>query len=295
MDLSLPEDGLTLTAGCKVNAYLKIVSRREDGYHELKTLFLPLPAPCDILRIFPGSSGRRMTFSCSLPELSGSDNIVVKAYHRFCEKTGFSPDIHVELEKHIPSGAGLGGGSSDAACLLTFLNGAAGRRALCDEALVTLAAGLGADVPFFLVNQPAWASGIGEVLTPAPDEFSSLMGLTLLLVCPNIHVPTPWAYGEWDKNFLHSSNYSLTEQDHMGIFLGCFRPSRLLNDFEQAVFPAYPAVRDIKETLLVAGASGALMSGSGASVFGLFRSKDKAQRAASGFKATGLTCFVHTL
>lgn len=270
-----------LRARPKINLFLRILARRADGFHELDTLFLPLDEPCDLLELAPGPPGSGLTLTCSDPELEGPDNLLAKAYRAFAQATGRAPDLRLHLAKNIPCGAGLGGGSSDAASLLRHLNGNAGNAALPPERLATLAAGLGADVPFFLLDGPARARGIGDRLTPADPD---LAGLTLVLVCPPVRVPTAWAYGRFDEAAAQGrapwAPGFLTRNPMGTKNPSSLLPLTLLNDFEDAVFPAFPEIRQAKETLLAAGAAGAAMSGSGASVFALFRQRERALEVA---------------
>ncbi len=286
----------TLVAGCKVNLTLAITGLRPDGYHELDTLFLPLPEPHDVLTVQPGAPGSGLALTCSTPGLAGPSNTVAKAYAAFARAAGAAPDLAVRLDKGIPSGAGLGGGSADAAALLLYLNSLAGERALAPGALAAVAAGVGADVPFFLYNRPARGQGVGERLTPADP---GLDGLFLLLLCPREAVNTGWAYRAWDglpparktpppavKDFLTWASAGDKRSP-------CFFRACLWNSFENAVFPAHPGLRGIKEDLFRRGACGACLSGSGASILGLFRERDQAERAAEAFSREGVTSFVH--
>lgn len=286
----------TLAAGCKVNLTLVIEGLRPDGLHELDTLFLPLPEPCDRLAITPGRPGAGLTLACSTPELAGPSNTVARAYTAFASATGRAPDLDLFLDKYIPTGAGLGGGSADAAVFLLHLNRLAGDRALGQEELLALAAGVGADVPFFLQNRPSRGRGIGERLTPADP---GLAGLTLVLLCPAAAVPTGWAYQAWDalpeakKTAPRAARDFLTWSAAGDKRSPCFFRASLWNSFENAVFPAYPELRRHKEDLLRRGASGACLSGSGASLLGLFRDRSRAERAAEAFSREGVASFVH--
>ncbi len=271
-----------LTAGCKINLHLEILSRREDGYHELRTLFYPLAKPNDDLEITPGPPGQGLQLRCNIPELETERNIVHKAWQAFGQATGFAPDLSVRLEKRIPSGAGLGGGSSDAAALLRWLNSAARDQGLDDAALLQLAAGLGADVPFFLLDGPAWAEGIGERLTPCDV---SLAGLHMVLIQPDVAVSTAWAYRAWDEAQKEDEstnakrpNFSLTATPAAPI-LSRSNALWLYNSFESVVFEAFSQLRRIRETALSSGAAGALMSGSGSALFALFRTQQAAKQA----------------
>ncbi|GAB7023731.1 4-(cytidine 5'-diphospho)-2-C-methyl-D-erythritol kinase [Salidesulfovibrio brasiliensis] len=276
----------TLTAPCKINLNLSIVDVRQDGFHELDTLFLPVPDPADILEVEPGDG-----FSLRCPgheSIEGPDNLVAKAWRAYREATGFAPGIRVTLHKHIPMGAGLGGGSTDAAALLRWLNEAAGEAALSADALNELAARLGADVPFFLKGVPARAAGIGERLQPCDV---SLKGLNLLIITPEIHVNTAWAYREWDRVCLPKRRKTTEPLTSGNVDNKNSVPARRLhvhNDFEDAIFPEFPTIRKEKENLYRHGACAAAMSGSGASVFAFFRSGVGMSRAAEDARRRGL-------
>ncbi|MFW5487876.1 MAG: 4-(cytidine 5'-diphospho)-2-C-methyl-D-erythritol kinase [Desulfovibrio sp.] len=288
----------TLHAPCKVNLYLKITGRRPDGYHDLESLFMPLHTPSDILHVTPVNK-EGLELQCPGLDCSTESNLIFKAYEKFRQAAGFAPGLVCRVEKNIPSGAGLGGGSSDAACMLRYLNKGAGCRSLATEALNSLAVSLGADVPFFLQDGPAWACGVGEQLRPVQLELS---GKSLLLVCPKEKVATGWAYSAWDKlekkeeigtvNF----NPELTATCETGKDPLCLERVVFFNSFEAAVFPVFPRLRTIKETLVSEGAAGVVMSGSGASICALFNRHDRAENAVkrlSALDADGQMCFIH--
>ncbi|WP_320169149.1 4-(cytidine 5'-diphospho)-2-C-methyl-D-erythritol kinase [Maridesulfovibrio sp.] len=285
---------ITLTAPAKVNLYLKIVRRREDGYHELDTLFLPFPALFDTLEIT--ETGKSCTINCAGFDLPAEENLIYKAWDRYASATGFRPGLHVELIKRTPTGAGLGGGSSDAATMLKFLNTHPESPGMDAEKLNALAAGLGADVPFFLLDGPAWAKGIGEILTPCEVDLS---GLTALLACPDVHVNTAWAYKAWssrDKKVWEQKmeSFLLTTSVSSNNKTASKTRVTLLNDFEKVVLPEFPVIRKTKEYLLKNGACGAVMSGSGASVISFFKNGNDAEKAAAGLKAAGTVSVLHT-
>ena len=287
---------VTLTAGCKVNLTLAITGLRPDGYHELDTLFLPLPEPHDTLAVAPAPPGTGLPLTCSVPGLAGPSNTLAAAHAAWAAATGLALDLAVRLDKGIPMGAGLGGGSADAATLLRFLNDCAGERALGPAALNRLAAGVGADVPFFLEDRPSRGQGIGERLAPADP---GLEGLTLLLLCPDEAVNTGWAYRSWDALPPSQKTPPPAAAEFLTWAAGgdkrspCFFRACLWNSFENAVFPAHPGLRRLKEELLRRGAGGACLSGSGSSLLGLFRDTTQAERAAEAFSREGVTAFVH--
>lgn len=279
-----------LAAPAKVNLHLRILGLREDGYHELRTLFYPVTDLYDTIRIEPAHDENMYMRCPENPDLETTSNLIYKAWKAFGAATGYQPGMFVTLNKAIPMGGGLGGGSSNAATMLRWLNDNAGSKGLPFRDLVTLAAELGADVPFFLMNGPAWAGGIGEELEPAAI---SLSGTTLLLAFPDIHVDTPWAFRAWDEaNGYPKASESLTTSARDTKNASPVSAPVVRNDFEPVVFEKHPSLRKIKETLIQAGAASAAMSGSGASLFGLFRNRDAAKNAAEALKRNGIEIFM---
>lgn len=279
---------ITLKAPAKINLYLHITGVLENGYHELDTLFFALDEPCDKLTFTPATSGSGCTVTCPIPDLKQEDNLVFKAYQTYAAATGYAPDLCVDIEKHIPTGAGLGGGSTDAATMLRYLNKRAEEKALPLEKLIELAAGLGADVPFFLLDTPARATGIGEKLIP---KEINLTGKTLLLACPDEHVDTAWAYKAFDKKEMDDNPTLTSVSSHNNEAAPAAMPL-FHNDFETVVFRAFPTIRMVKELLLRQGAAGAAMSGSGASVFALFNTLDEGEKAALALAAKGVKAYI---
>lgn len=280
---------LELFPGCKINLYLRIHCRRSDGYHELETVFFPLSQPTDRIYVhMRPDTYSGLQFTCSNHELENNSNLIVKAYNSFAATTGFAPALSVYLEKRTPTGAGLGGGSADAAAMLSCLNTLAANkeRSVSPGELRAMGSALGADVPFFLQDGPAIATGIGEKLVPAPHVAAFLSGMHLLLCCPSLQISTSWAYAEWDTQ--QSEKSSLTGVESEGIDSFCLKAMVLFNSFEELVFRSYPELREIKELLLRHGAQGALLSGSGSSVFGLYRDKQQALTAKTILKASGI-------
>nr|WP_321255804.1 4-(cytidine 5'-diphospho)-2-C-methyl-D-erythritol kinase [uncultured Pseudodesulfovibrio sp.] len=280
----------TLVAPAKINLHLEIKGLREDGYHELRTLFFPVDMPCDLIKIEPGHDEHFYIRCPEKPELETTSNLMYMAWKRFGETTGFQPGIFVTLTKRIPMGGGLGGGSSNAAAMLTWLNAEAGDKALSQEAMLSLAASLGADVPFFLMDGPAWATGIGEVLEPAMVTLSEM---TLLIACPDIKVSTPWAFSAWDKkNNSTKVHQSLTTRESGTKTPSPVSPREMTNDFEPVVFEKHPRLQEIKEKIINSGAEAAAMSGSGASLFGIFADRDSAKKAAKALEEDGIEIFM---
>jgi 4-diphosphocytidyl-2-C-methyl-D-erythritol kinase len=279
-----------LHAGCKVNLYLDIVGVREDGYHEIESLFYPLPAPGDTLEVRL-VDGPGLQLSCSVPGLEASQNILSRAYVKFAQATGFAPGVAVHLDKNIPMGAGLGGGSSDAAAFLCWLNAQAADRALPPADLADLALTLGADVPFFLQAGPAWVTGIGQRLEPVPCD---LGGFTTLVVCPGVHVDTKWAYGRWDEmraRGLVRPRKELTPEMSPIMSLCFTKPPKLWNGFEEVVFHEFPVLYEVKKQILNHLPDACVMSGSGSSFVALFSSPQSAESCEAAMRKMGLGCY----
>lgn len=275
----------------KLNLGLDIVRKREDGYHDLETVFYPVgvhngtprnPEPfCDILEITPADetefimSGREV--DCALEK-----NLVFKAWQCIREayelKTGIAfPDYRIHLEKHLPDGAGLGGGSADASFTLTMLNELAGNPFSKDE-LESLALRLGADCPFFIRNKACYAEGVGEKMT---DVNLDLSGIWCVLVKPDLNISTKEAFAGVIPRLPEQSlrdSISLPISEWQG---------KLKNDFESSLFPNHLILADIKSEILESGAEYAAMSGSGSTIFGLFSSEQKARKAHARFSKEG--------
>lgn len=274
-------DAEVVRTGGKINLFLFITGRRPNGYHELQTLFMPLPGPADTLVFRPSQRDSGIAVACDEPGIDLERNTLTRAYSLYAEATGFAPAVDVELIKGIPHGAGLGGGSADGAEVLAWLQRNA-PQPLAEEALNALAARVGADVPFFLKGRPCFAEGIGEELSPAEP---GLEGWSCVLLCPRIHVDTAWAFAAWDAE---SASFPLTEKrkadknnrSSCQTFYG-------VNDFEAVVFAAHPELAGWKNQLFQEGADIAGMSGSGSSLFGLFKDPEHAAQAAGQFRSQG--------
>lgn len=254
----------------KINLGLDIVERRDDGYHNIETLFMPIPLH-DALEIVPARAEARATLQCHGRKVDCpmEKNLVYRAWALMHDAHGVPP-VEMHLYKHIPDGAGLGGGSSDATATLLMLNRMFDL-ALDDEALAALAVKLGADCPFFVYNRPMMATGIGDVLTPVDV---SLAGMTLLLVAPAVYVSTREAYSG-----VTPARPAVPLAERIAAPLPCWQAT-VKNDFEPTVMAAHPLLAQIKATLLDCGACYAAMSGSGCSVFGLFDSDKVADNTA---------------
>ncbi|MFW6326363.1 MAG: 4-(cytidine 5'-diphospho)-2-C-methyl-D-erythritol kinase [Desulfovermiculus sp.] len=280
-----------LEAGCKANIYLRILGRRDDGYHELQSLFLPLDQPRD--RLFVSLSSRPgLELTCSRPELAGMQNTLHRAYNLFVAKTGFRPGISIWLEKNIPQGAGLGGGSSDAAVLLRYLNDhCPAGVSLSEPDLSRAALEIGADVPFFLLNVPAWVQGIGERIRPVSVAFASAW---LLVVCPDTQVATGQAFQAWDRaQDKDQASCSRLERGPEYPQESIWRGQVFFNSFESVIYERHPRLQQIKIELLRFGARGAVLSGSGAAVVGLFPREQEARQAAHQLQNASIRVFLN--
>lgn len=240
----------------KINIGLNIVSKRDDGYHNLETIFYPIGWK-DVLEIIPSSNPG---FSCSGIAVEGGENLCEKALKLLKADYDF-PDVFMHLHKNIPTGAGLGGGSSDAAFTLMGLNEMF-NLGISTQELKGYALRLGADCPFFIDNVPSFASGVGEELTPV--NFS-LKGYFLVVVKADVFVSTAEAFSAVVPK---PSAFSIVDEVQ-----GKLSDWRLKNDFEDGIFNLHPKIKGIKQTLLDAGALYASMSGSGSSIYGIFSSK----------------------
>ncbi|MEA3468207.1 MAG: 4-(cytidine 5'-diphospho)-2-C-methyl-D-erythritol kinase [Thermodesulfobacteriota bacterium] len=259
-----PTDTLVVQAPAKVNLNLRILGKRSDGYHELDTVMQKLDLSDTLTLRRSEMSGIQL--SCPASDLPENDsNLVWQAAAAFFKETGLAQEcgVSIILEKKIPVAAGLGGGSSDGAAVLTGLNRLF-QTGLEEETLLRLGKSLGADVPFFVVPHPAvHATGIGDRMTP----YDTLSNCSLLLVNPGFSVSTAWVY----------NNFTLTRADKDSNLSGFRENVRLngqvcplYNDLESVTVAHYPELRDVKSCMLENGASGALMSGSGPTVFGIF-------------------------
>jgi 4-diphosphocytidyl-2-C-methyl-D-erythritol kinase len=266
-----------LKSYAKLNLGLRILGRRpEDGYHLLETVFQEIDLADEIrIREFRGEGvfHERFKLSCDDPAIpTDCNNLILKAVRAMVNFVPVDLCADIHLVKNIPSGAGLGGGSSNAAAILNWLNQWA---EFNDEDMLGIAVKLGADVPFFLKGGTQYARGIGEQLRPLdiPKDWCAV------LVFPDLHISTPWAYEQL--------RISLTEKPKNAII-----PSQLEkafdwrffeNDFDKAIIPSYPEIGDIKERLLERGAVYAGLSGSGSTVFGICETCDTAKKLRSSF------------
>jgi 4-diphosphocytidyl-2-C-methyl-D-erythritol kinase len=251
---------MIIFSNCKINLGLRVLRKRADGYHDLETVFYPVPFN-DIIEVVR-TEQPSMAFSSSgialdvLPE----QNLCMKAY-ALLRQLHELPPMQLHLHKNVPSGAGLGGGSADAAFTLKLLNSKF-NLGLSTERLLDLALQLGSDCPFFIINKPCVATGRGELFEPV--DLSRLKGYKLVVVTPGIHVSTAWAFGN-----LRIKNDGPSVREIIAQPVETWK-NALVNDFEEVVFAEHPSIRDTRDKLYEQGAVYAAMSGSGSAVYGLF-------------------------
>ncbi|MCF7854259.1 MAG: 4-(cytidine 5'-diphospho)-2-C-methyl-D-erythritol kinase [Candidatus Pacebacteria bacterium] len=263
-------------APAKLNLFLNVVARREDGYHDLETVFYPLPGLTDELDIVSGTGLKVTTDRDDLP--GNEDNLCWKAASAFREAVGIDTGWHIHLRKHIPAAAGLAGGSSDAAAVLQALNEMYDHP-LTEDILAGVARKLGADVPYFLNPVPCVGEGIGDVLTPVECR----MKPHYVLVNAGFPVPTPWAYGH-----VPVGGHPAASLDDLTLAMAkgdLTRAARhMFNAFEVPVCRKFPVIELIMTFLEEQGALAARLTGSGPTVFGVHEEVGVAQRAASAVR-----------
>lgn len=256
----------------KINLGLNIVSKREDGYHNLETVFYPIPL-YDALEIkymdekFPSDTACDLKVTGNVVDCDEQKNLVVKAYHILAADYQL-PRIHTHLYKHIPSQAGLGGGSSDAAFMIRLLDERF-RLNIGNPEMERYAARLGADCAFFIEAEPAYAEGIGDVLMPADGPDGNLQGYYLCVVKPDVAVSTKEAYNAITPKKPAKSCRDIVRQP-----IETWK-EELVNDFEEPIFKMHPELEAIKLKLYDQGAAYASMSGSGSALYGIFKEEPK--------------------
>ena len=259
----------TFLAPAKINICLHVLNRRSDGYHDLAMLMQRVSLYDKIsISVTDGVDIRVQCGGVTLPD--GQQNIAARAAQALLDRAGIRQGLEIVIEKNIPVAAGLGGGSSDAATVLMGLNDKLGL-GFSSEQLMETGVKLGADVPFFIFKHPAWATGIGDKL----EEVHGLPQVWYVLVNPGLEVSTAWVY----------KNLRLTSaRDNLRIprFSGAVEEvvNLLYNDLETVTVERFPLIEKVKQQLIQLGARGALMSGSGSTVFGVFSDERTAQAAA---------------
>ena len=259
---------LTLAAPAKINYLLDVIRKRPDGYHDLRMIMQRVNLCDEITLTLADTPGITVTCnSANAPD--GPENIAWKAARVMLDRSGSSGGVTIHISKNIPVAAGLGGGSSDAATVLMGMNTLLDMN-LPEQELMQIGTKLGADVPFFIFKKPALAEGIGDRLTPLPD----MPMCWIVLVNPGVHVSTAWVYRSLQLTNRRELNklprfFSSVEQV----------VSIMSNDLETVTIPAFPVIDAIKSRLVALGAVGSMMSGSGSTVFGVFKDFDVAEAA----------------
>ena len=286
-----------IKAPAKVNTMLRVVARREDGFHDLRLVLVPLSL-ADEIELCPIERGIELSIDGQMDAgMAGEKNLCWRAAALMREEAGLAGGVRIELTKRTPVAAGLGGGSSDAAAVLRGLSEMWDLRWPATK-LAGIGKRLGADVPFFCHGGPAFVEGIGDVVTP----YDTFPNLSFLLINPGFAVSTPWVYKRWDEEMAKSPSEMLTMEGADARVRPLFKAFRdvissLRNDLEAVTCRAHPEIAEIKRFLVEQGAAGALMSGSGPTVFGVFERGSVRDAAASRatkegwrvFAAEGLT------
>lgn len=264
---------IEIKAPAKINMGLNIISRRPDGYHNLETIFYPIFDLFDVIKI---TKAKSFSFRCNIKEIDlDSNNLIIKAKNKLEKYSGKKINVDIYCEKNIPIGAGLGGGSSDAAATLISLNEMFGLNIQYNE-MLKIALELGSDVPFFIKSKPSYAGGRGEEL----EQIDLSINYPILLINPHIHVSTKEAFANItplkSKHKLVDSFVS--EQLNFDML-----NSKVKNDFEYSIFSKYPLLQEIKERLYEVGAKFVLMSGSGSTIYAIFSNLNQARMAYNSF------------
>jgi 4-diphosphocytidyl-2-C-methyl-D-erythritol kinase len=246
---------------CKINLGLHILRKREDGFHDLETVFYPIPLTDALEVIHETDNQKTVSFASSgiAIERKDEENICIKAYE-LLKKDFDLPPVKIHLHKTIPVGAGLGGGSSDGAFMLLLLNKKFSLN-ISEEKLIEYALQLGSDCPFFIKNKVCYATQRGERLTSVQLDLSPYK---IVLINPGIHINTGWAFSQIHPSENRMSVLEIIQESVKNWM------EKLSNDFEEAVFKHHSAIKEIKEELYRKGAVYASMSGTGSTVFGLF-------------------------
>ncbi|HVO73573.1 MAG TPA: 4-(cytidine 5'-diphospho)-2-C-methyl-D-erythritol kinase [Ignavibacteriaceae bacterium] len=272
---------LEIKTPAKINIGLNVIRMRPDGYHDIETIFYPV----NLFDKIVIKESSEFNFTCSNSSIQDDpENLVIKAKNILEKQSDKKLLCHIDLEKNIPISAGLGGGSSDAAAVLTGLNSFFGLN-IPNKALYLMSSELGADVPFFLNPKPSFAFSKGDEL----GEINFKINYPVLIVNPGIHVSTKWAY----ENIKHKPA-KINLQSLLGNKIPDWISLKgiLKNDFEEIVFRNFPEIGEIKNQIYFSGAMFALMTGSGSTVFGIFPDMISAERAEKVFKQKYFT-FIH--
>ena len=259
---------MEIKANCKINIGLDVLRRRADGYHDLSTVMVPVKGLYDVLIVEQAEKSSLSIVGIEV-DCDAEQNICMKALRLMQQRYGIG-EASITLDKRIPFGAGLGGGSADGTAVILVLNNIFSL-GLDEATLISLAAELGSDTAFFVRNTPQLCEGRGEIMTPIELD---LTGYWLVLIKPDANVSTREAYAGVVPAI---PELPLTErlQKPIAEWQGCIK-----NDFEKSVFAAHPIIADFKQKMIDAGATYASMSGSGSTVFGLFANKKQAEKLA---------------
>ena len=272
---------MLVRCSAKINLYLNVIRRREDGYHEIETVFQPVSL-WDEITLTPIPGGIELIGD--VPSIAwDASNLCHIAARTIFEKTGCMRGVRIEVKKGIPAGAGLGGGSSDAAGVLLGLNSLMGFK-LPEDELRSLALGIGSDVPFFVMGNPAVGSGRGEIL----ERFAGLKRGYILLVKPDIEVSTAWAYA--NLKLLLTKNVCGTTLESLVRGIAHFPGVKLnsYNSFEEPLVERFPEIGELLEKLECEGAALCMVSGSGSACFALFDKEKSAREAGDRLRRKGL-------
>jgi 4-diphosphocytidyl-2-C-methyl-D-erythritol kinase len=255
---------------CKINIGLQVIEKRKDGYHNISSIFCPLALE-ESLEIIESEQLQFTSSGIAIPN-NGNQNLCMQAYH-LIQKEYTVPPVHIHLHKALPIGAGLGGGSADAACTLLLLNTMFNLE-ISNETLLAMASSIGSDCAFFINNKMSLASNKGEVLKPIDLDLSNYK---IVLLFSAIHISTPWAY-----NQISASTASFNLDGISNLAIDQWK-NIIENDFEKPVFAANPILKELKESLYQHGAMYASMSGSGSSIYGIFNNDTTIPQSIMGY------------
>ncbi len=266
---------MVIFSNCKINLGLRVTRRRPDGYHDVETVMIPVPWG-DVLEILPAEGEDTELISLGIPvDCPPEKNLAMKAYRAVASRHNIPP-VRMVLDKIVPHGAGLGGGSADAAAVILGLNRFFSL-GMNDDEMASIASGIGADCPFFIYSRPMLASGIGTELTPV--DVPAIKGLWLLIVKPeSVSISTREAYAG-----ITPAAPEMPLMDALALPIDQWQ-SAVINDFERSIFPLAPSVAELKSHMHSSGAVYAAMSGSGSAVFGLFATREQADAAAQSLQ-----------
>lgn len=282
--------GMEMRANGKINLYLDVLSDGASGFHEIRSIMQSVSL-CDRVTVSAvRGQDTSIRLSCNLPYIPcDARNIAYKAAELFLRESGVTAEVRIRLQKRIPVAGGMAGGSTDGAAVLRSLNKLFGEP-LTTEQLMAAAEGLGSDIPFCLVGKTAVCTGRGEVIKPIPNRAK----LQLLIVPSSESVSTPWAYAELDKQFGDFAGRKVQNAARFDALTAALAAGdvegigkSMYNIFEEAILPKRPLALRAKELLLEHGAAGAMMSGSGPTVFGIFADGDARRCAEAELKKHG--------